>query len=158
MIRYFKQEELTKETITEDGWYKTGDIGQWESDGTLSIIDRIKNLVSFPMFIDDGKADSRSNCKMENILPLISWNPYTKPAVCHLDDSADIRRGPVHLHCSTTLRRQADRSHLPCMSCYLTQLIDSTKVIFDISSKSMVSPMNRLRKYGQKARQSEHSS
>jgi long-chain acyl-CoA synthetase len=49
MIRYFKQEELTKETITEDGWYKTGDIGQWESDGTLSIIDRIKNLVSFPM-------------------------------------------------------------------------------------------------------------
>jgi long-chain acyl-CoA synthetase len=49
MIRYFKQEDLTKETITEDGWYKTGDIGQWESDGTLSIIDRIKNLVSFPM-------------------------------------------------------------------------------------------------------------
>jgi long-chain acyl-CoA synthetase len=49
MIRYFKQEEFTKETITEDGWYKTGDIGQWESDGTLSIIDRIKNLVSFPM-------------------------------------------------------------------------------------------------------------
>lgn len=55
MIRYFKQEELTKETITEDGWYKTGDIGQWESDGTLSIIDRIKNLVSFPM-LDDVKS------------------------------------------------------------------------------------------------------
>jgi acyl-CoA synthetase (AMP-forming)/AMP-acid ligase II len=51
MIRYFKQEELTKETITEDGWYKTGDIGQWESDGTLSIIDRIKNLVS-PLICD----------------------------------------------------------------------------------------------------------
>jgi len=49
MIRYFKQEELTKETISEDGWYKTGDIGQWESDGTLSIIDRIKNLVSLFM-------------------------------------------------------------------------------------------------------------
>jgi long-subunit acyl-CoA synthetase (AMP-forming) len=49
MIRYFKQEELTKETITEDGWYKTGDIGQWESDGILSIIDRIKNLVSLSM-------------------------------------------------------------------------------------------------------------
>lgn len=45
MVRYFKQDALTKETITEDGWYKTGDIGQWESDGTLSLIDRIKNLV-----------------------------------------------------------------------------------------------------------------
>ena len=66
MIRYFKQEELTKETITEDGWYKTGDIGQWESDGTLSIIDRIKNLVSFPMIVFSHEADFRSNCKMEN--------------------------------------------------------------------------------------------
>ena len=72
MIRYFKQEELTKETITEDGWYKTGDIGQWESDGTLSIIDRIKNLVSFPTFVLVYEADFRSNCKMENTLPLTS--------------------------------------------------------------------------------------
>lgn len=47
---YFKQEALTKETITEDGWFKTGDIGQWEADGTLSIIDRIKNLVSISRY------------------------------------------------------------------------------------------------------------
>lgn len=45
---YFKQEALTKETFTEDGWFKTGDIGQWEVDGTLSIIDRVKNLVCQP--------------------------------------------------------------------------------------------------------------
>ncbi|KAI7867692.1 hypothetical protein BDF14DRAFT_1800780 [Spinellus fusiger] len=42
---YWKQEELTKETITEDGWLKTGDVGEWNEDGTLSVIDRIKNLV-----------------------------------------------------------------------------------------------------------------
>lgn len=42
---YFKQEELTKETITEDGWLRTGDVGEWNEDGTLSVIDRIKNLV-----------------------------------------------------------------------------------------------------------------
>ncbi|KAM0749891.1 acetyl-CoA synthetase-like protein [Meredithblackwellia eburnea MCA 4105] len=42
---YYKREDLTKETITEDGWLKTGDIGQWNKDGTLSIIDRVKNLV-----------------------------------------------------------------------------------------------------------------
>lgn len=42
---YFKQEALSKETLTEDGWLRTGDVGEWNSDGTLSVIDRIKNLV-----------------------------------------------------------------------------------------------------------------
>jgi len=42
---YFKREDLTKEAISDDGWLMTGDIGQWNADGTLSIIDRKKNLV-----------------------------------------------------------------------------------------------------------------
>lgn len=42
---YWKREDVTKETITEDGWLQTGDIAEWNADGTLSIIDRKKNLV-----------------------------------------------------------------------------------------------------------------
>ncbi|BEJ12845.1 hypothetical protein CspHIS471_0300190 [Cutaneotrichosporon sp. HIS471] len=42
---YYKRPDLDKEAFTEDGWFKTGDVGQWNKDGTLSIIDRIKNLV-----------------------------------------------------------------------------------------------------------------
>lgn len=42
---YWKRDDLTKETITEDGWLQTGDIAEWNANGTLSIIDRKKNLV-----------------------------------------------------------------------------------------------------------------
>jgi long-chain acyl-CoA synthetase len=42
---YFNQPELDKETWTEDGWLRTGDIGMFNEKGDLAIIDRKKNLV-----------------------------------------------------------------------------------------------------------------
>ncbi|KAF5376689.1 hypothetical protein D9615_007840 [Tricholomella constricta] len=44
---YFKRPDLNAdETIfTKDGWMRTGDVGQWNPDGTLSLVDRIKNLI-----------------------------------------------------------------------------------------------------------------
>jgi long-chain acyl-CoA synthetase len=42
---YYMMEDKTKEVYTEDGWFKTGDIGQFLEDGSLRIVDRMKNLV-----------------------------------------------------------------------------------------------------------------
>lgn len=54
-IKYYPQgysnnPEANKDAIDNDGWLHTGDIGQFDSDGYLYIVDRVKDILKYQSF------------------------------------------------------------------------------------------------------------
>jgi len=44
MLGYYNKPEITKQVIDEDGWFHTGDIGEWVDGKFLKITDRVKQV------------------------------------------------------------------------------------------------------------------
>jgi long-chain acyl-CoA synthetase len=74
MRGYRNMPEKTRETFTDDGWLRTGDIGQFTDEGYLKIVDRKKELIINAA----GKNMSPANIEAT----LKSANPLIGQAVC----------------------------------------------------------------------------
>ena len=67
MLGYYKDLETTKEAFTEDGWFKTGDVGIIDNEGYLFIKGRSKNMILGP---------SGQNIYPEEIESVLDNMPY----------------------------------------------------------------------------------
>ena len=66
-LGYYKNEEATQEVLTEDGWFRTGDMGVIDADGSLFIKGRTKCMILGP---------SGQNIYPEEVETVVNSQPY----------------------------------------------------------------------------------
>ena len=76
-LGYFKNEEATAEVFTEDGWFRTGDMGILDEDGCLFIKGRTKCMILGP---------SGQNIYPEEVETVINSQPYVVDSLVIEDD------------------------------------------------------------------------
>ena len=76
-LGYFKNEAATKEVLTDDGWFRTGDMGILDADGCLFIKGRTKCMILGP---------SGQNIYPEEVETVINSQPYVVDSLVVEDD------------------------------------------------------------------------
>ena len=72
MKGYYKKPELTQEVFSEDGWFKTGDLGSFDRKGRLSIRGRIKTMI----LGSSGENIYPKKSNRSSIISVLSMNPW----------------------------------------------------------------------------------
>lgn len=80
MLGYFENNAATKEVMTTDGWFKTGDLGFLDADGFLFLKGRSKNVI----VLKSGK-----NIWPEALEALLNRSPFVKECMVYGTDEKE---------------------------------------------------------------------
>ena len=94
MKGYYKNEDATRDAFTEDGWFRTGDLGAIDKDGWIHIKGRLKNMIVGP---------SGENIYPEDIEEVLNSNRFVEESVVLEEDGKLI----ALVHFDTTALEEA---------------------------------------------------
>ncbi|QID87386.1 long-chain fatty acid-CoA ligase [Saccharomyces pastorianus] len=78
LSEYYNNPEETALALTEDGWFRTGDVAEWTSRGQVKLIDRKKNLV---------KTLNGEYIALEKLESIYRSNPYVQNVCVYADET-----------------------------------------------------------------------
>ncbi|MCL2294565.1 MAG: AMP-binding protein [Spirochaetes bacterium] len=81
MMGYFRNEQQTREAFTEDGWFRTGDLGRLDKKGMVYICGRIKALILGP---------GGENIYPEEIEGLLGSSNLIEEALVYLSEKGEL--------------------------------------------------------------------
>ncbi|HEY7811538.1 MAG TPA: AMP-binding protein [Allosphingosinicella sp.] len=111
MIGYYDEPELTAETITADGWIRTRDIGRFEPDGSLTLVDRASDMIVtggynvYPKEVEDVLLEHPAVSEAAVVgVPDAKWGEAVLAFVV-LRASAAADAATLRMHCQERLAR-----------------------------------------------------
>lgn len=84
MMGYYNNEEATREVFTEDGWFKTGDMGSVDEENHFKIVGRCKNVI----VTKNGK-----NIYPEEVEYYLNKNPFVSESLVFGADCDEAEEG-----------------------------------------------------------------
>jgi long-chain acyl-CoA synthetase len=78
MPGYYRDPERTKEVFSQDGWFRTGDLGCMDAKGRITVRGRLKTMIL---------GASGENIYPEEIEALLNASPYVLESIVYGDDS-----------------------------------------------------------------------
>jgi long-subunit acyl-CoA synthetase (AMP-forming) len=120
MLGYYKNEEKTREDLTDDGFLKTGDMGEIDRDGCLRITGRVKDLfkTSKGKYVVPVPIENRFNHPKAEVVCVAGANQPQPCLMVLLSEEArdELERGGSRSELEQELAEELDSVNAECES------------------------------------------